>query len=288
MTEAEERPARVMPAVLAFVALALLSVSCMPNRPIDIGDLADQLAAIRPTAVIHTGDAVIASGDINGDSDGHFVMCLGLSQLATSGRECRLSVSLVNLKPSEVPGWVEEAGTRIASDVTVHGHWGADGIVVEHASPGIVGQEDVPYPANPCPHLAGLDADQRTVEVEGAARKLWEAVTGAPGVYGGVWNAGSQGQSVAVVATVGDPLEARSKLKPLYDFPVCFVHVARSAADLQRLASSVQALDPSWTTIVEAPVNRLRVVLPVVDVATWSELEVFADQIVASPLVRPK
>jgi len=275
-----------MVGLLALVAL--LASGCSLLQPADIGSVQNQLDAIKAPAVIKVGVEVMASGTLVKQPDGSLLICAEQASLADSAPECATAEVRINgLIHGEIPSWNQVGDSQSASGITVRGRWAGDSLDDVEIAHGLQGQEDVPYPENPCPGLQGLTASQHAGEYDAATRKLWQAVASDPVGYGGVWNAGSQGTSIVVVGVAGDPSAARTRLKPDYPFPVCFVRVPRSAAELGAAASAVKAIDPAWITRIQAPVSRVQVYVPYVDEAVWSKLEPLADLLVVSPLVRP-
>ncbi len=273
---------------VAAVTLLVFAAGRLPY----LGTVGSPMSSPGSLAAIQVGDEVVASGNVIQDVDGRVTVCLAPASLAVDTGSAvpscsRQVVGLMGLTVASVPGWQSDGSRGFAENVTVYGRWNGSAIEVSVVKPGLIGHEDIPLAQNPCPEVQGLRPDQETIDVEAAAGRLGDEVRAHDDLYGGIWRASaSGGAAILVVAVVGDPSEARTRLSELYPYPLCFVSVQRSSADLVALAQRLATDNPDWHTEVEPSVNRVHVLVPVVDAPTWSRLEPQIDAIVVSPLVR--
>lgn len=272
---------------VAAFTLLLLVVTRLPDRS-NVGSPMSSLGSI---AVIQVGDEVIAAGNVIQDADGRFTVCLPPASLAVATGSVpmcsRQAVELTGLTVASVPGWQSDGSGGFAANVTVTGRWNGSAIEVRVVEPGLIGHEDIPLAQNPCPAIQGLRPDQETLDVEAAAGRLGDEVRAHDDLYGGMWRASaSDGAAILVIGIVGDSSEARTRLSELYPYPLCFVSVQRSSADLQALTQRLSTDNPDWSAEVEPSVNRVHILVPIVDGPTWSRLEPQIDAIIVSPLVR--
>lgn len=291
------RPGVVLIAGVATIAVGLI-FSSRPSPPSpqsgaqgNVGTLA---VTIAPPDIIEQNDDVTASGNLVEQADGDILICSKLASLADEEPgefpKCStMAIPLFDVRPESVPGWERIGNLGFSKNVTVRGKWDGDGIRVTDVVRGLIGYQDVPDPQDPCSKVAGLRADEESPEVEAATGRLGTAVRAQPEDYGGLWRASSQGgRAIVVVGVAGDVEGAIAHLSPLYPFPMCFVIVEQSWADLESTVTDLHTLNATWPVEMEPSVNRVRVLLPVVDAPTWANLQPFAGRTILSPLVRPE
>ena len=307
---------RLVSAVVVLgVALAVLALA-LPRD--EVGDAKAALAAHE----VRVGDEVVAAGLlISHDGGATFTICdvagsrLMLDELPgcdpriVDGKVvgAAMGVPVRGIAKSDVPGWVErdgvgygQAGVAVGpgseQETVVRGRWLGDAIQAESVTVADrVGE--VRYVLS-CPTPPGGWASPLPSGLEGedAMRSLGEEILGHPELYGGLWSGFEGGAvypgprlgggAVTVVGTVGDIETARSQLGVSFPYDLCVAKVTYSLAELRAVAERLALPDRTWQADVDVQVNRVRLLLTVLDADAVERIGDDADKVIVEALVR--
>jgi len=276
--------ARRLPTLL--LALALWACAAPEPQPAATTTLPGGGAwtkASLAAAQVMPGDRVTASGTVVVKPGEAPAICRPFDDPQTGASAAQppvcspISARLDGLDVSALPHAEERAGVRFSEWMRVDGVWTDRAIHVdsmEWLGPPTGASVDVPCPA---PDGGWPDPPPADLAGEAAVARLASEVASHPDLYAGYWGAETARASatsgstttVLVVAVVGDPGEARSRLDAVYAFGLCLVEAKYSAADLDRVARALAGQPGQlWGPQVDPSLNRVRVILTMLD-ADW-------------------
>lgn len=296
---------RWLPAAAAACAVALMigvAAGVMVGRERRQSAIPPAVDGSAPLAarVVSEGDRVIGDGWVIAHRRQPLRLC-GPALLPQAGPDrpgpmCPpISVELVGVEPSTLPGWTERDGVGFSSQVRIYGLW-RGGVLyadrIERPAP------ETPRPSRrvPC-DLPSTWPDKAwgSEEFEAAQRRLDSELREYPERYGGRWVTYPEqastigpdfGPYVVVVSTVEDPAATQRRLTDIYPFSLCVVRAEHSAADLNAVVDRLNTDSRTWVASVRRPdLNRVSVDLIVIDQAALARIGDDADKVVVKPLI---
>lgn len=284
-----ERPQLDFAAWLVVVAVVLVAGLAVMRSGLGPG-----ATSLPPSdSGVRVGDRVVAAGLVVAELGQPTILCLALDNPLRLGigAETRPSCSPVQvpldgIDAGALPGASAYGETVVAAAAVVRGVWNGTGISVDSiggAAPAPDPQLTVLDYAEPA---AGASAETGTApEIEAAYARLESEITGNTKTYAGQWPQSTGGQSVMIVATVEDANVVTARIRAVFPYAFCVLHVDYSWSELER-ALTVFSQSDGYEAAIRPNVNRLVVQMPVVDQEAADLLKHYPS-VVADPLVRP-
>jgi len=250
--------------------------------------------------IVRVNDEVVGRGSVIAERIGTPRLCYvnGVmrmpreSEIELSGPPCpQASVNLKGVNPVELPHWTQWTKFGFSDMITIRGRWTGDAVDVRGVGP----YERPPLDARhgrACDPAAPPVGRQPTseLEYESALSGLAAALRAKPDLYTGYWvttvpgTADDAGQRIIVVGTFGDTKTARDDLAREFHYAICAATVEFTEAELEQVKAEIAQAHPSWVLNVHLDVNRVSVVVPILDQATMDILARYRS-VVPDPLV---
>jgi hypothetical protein len=251
------------------------------------------------TDLLQIGDQVVGQGGVVAERGGLTRLCysnveprlLGQPEIELSGPLCpQVSVGLSGVNGPTLPGWTQWTNVGFSALVAIRGRWTGDVVDVQQVGP---------YERRP--RLTGIEPTcdpaatpigqqpPSSLEYESALSRLAATLDAEPQVYAGYWTTSvvtvtGGTDRVVVVGTVGDVKAARDHLAESFPYAVCAAKVDHSRRDLEQVIEELAQTHPEWMSEIRLDLNRVVVLVPVLDETNERLLRAFPAAI-ASPLI---